>query len=72
MCLSKAYIEKDGHKQFLMTDIASVKIYGPKLVLRTLFGEKREFTGSIMEIDFTANTLRLQIAGDNIPLFKNC
>ncbi len=55
-----------------MTDIASVKIDGPKLVLRTLFGEKREFTGSIMEIDFTANTLRLQIAGDNIPLFKNC
>jgi predicted RNA-binding protein len=65
MCLSKAYIEKDGHKQFLMTDIASVKIDGPNLVLRTLFGEKRE-------IDFTANTLRLQIAGDNIPLFKNC
>lgn len=72
MCLSKAYIEKDGHKQFLMTDIASVKIDGPKLALRTLFGENREFTGSIMEIDFTANTLRLQIAGDNIPLFKNC
>ena len=55
-----------------MTDIASVKIDGPKLALRTLFGEKREFTGSIMEIDFTANTLRLQTAGDNIPLFKNC
>jgi hypothetical protein len=28
MCLSKAYIEKDGHKQFLMTDIASVQIDG--------------------------------------------
>ena len=72
MCISKAYIEKDGHKEFLMTDIASVQADGSKLVLKTLFGEKREFTGAIMEIDFTTNFLKLQLSGEYVPLVKNC
>jgi predicted RNA-binding protein len=64
MCLSKAYVEKDGRKQFLMTDIASVKVNGSKLVLKTLFGEQQELTAKIIEIDFTANCLKLQVAGE--------
>jgi predicted RNA-binding protein len=61
MCLSKAYIEKDGKKKFLMTDIASVKVDGRKLVLNNLFGEKKELTAVIREIDFTANFLKLEV-----------
>jgi predicted RNA-binding protein len=55
-----------------MTDIASVQADGSKLVLKTLFGEKREFTGAIMEIDFTTNFLKLQLSGEYVPLVKNC
>ena len=68
MCLSKAYIEKDGKKEFLMTDIASVKVNGEKLVLNSLFGEKKIFNANILEIDFTANSLRLDVSGGGLPV----
>jgi predicted RNA-binding protein len=68
MCLSKAYIEKDGKKEFLMTDIASVKVDGEKLVLSSLFGEKKIFNANILEIDFTANSLRLNFTGGGLPV----
>jgi len=68
MCLSKAYVEKDGKKEFLMTDIASVKVDGDKLVLKNLFGEKKIFSANILEIDFTANSLRLDITKGSLPI----
>ena len=68
MCLSKAYVEKDGKKEFLMTDIASVKVDGDKLVLKNLFGEKKIFSANILEIDFTDNSLRLDISGGILPI----
>ena len=64
MCLSKAYIVKDGKKKFLMTDIAAVKVDGNKLVLSSLFGDKKTFNANIMEIDFTANSLKLAVVSD--------
>ena len=67
MCLSKAYIVKDGKKEFVMTDIASVKVDGDKLVLSSLFGEKKLFSANILEIDFTANTLKLGLFGGSLP-----
>jgi predicted RNA-binding protein len=68
MCLSKAYIVKDGIKEFLMTDIALVKVDGEKLVLSSLFGEKKIFNANILEIDFTANSLRLNVPGGGLPV----
>jgi len=68
MCLSKAYIEKAGKKEFLMTDIASVKVDGRKLVLSSLFGEKKEITAVIREIDFTTSLLKLEIYGAGVPV----
>jgi predicted RNA-binding protein len=68
MCLSKAYTIKDGKKEFLMTDIASVKVDGGKLVLSSLFGDKKEFAATILEVDFTANNLRLEVTGDGLPV----
>ncbi|MCX6003125.1 MAG: CooT family nickel-binding protein [Chloroflexi bacterium] len=63
MCLSKAYVEKDNKKEFLMTDVASVTVEGSNIVLKNLFGEKKEVTGVIREIDFTGNGLRLEVSG---------
>lgn len=60
MCLSKAFIEKNGRSELLMTDIASVKVDGNNLILKTLFGEKKEVTASIREIDFTTSRMMLE------------
>ena len=68
MCLSKADVEKAGKKEFLMTDIASVKVDGTKLVLSSLFGEKKELSARILEINFTASFLKLEISGGGLPV----
>jgi predicted RNA-binding protein len=61
MCLSKAYVEIKGEKEFLMADISSVKVDGGKLVLKSLFGAQKEINARIAEIDFTNSTLKLEI-----------
>ncbi len=66
MCLSKAYVEKGGKKEFLMTDIASVKVEDGKIVLKSLFGEKKEVAATISEIDFTASVLKLELSGAGV------
>lgn len=66
MCLSKAYVEKDGKKEFLMTDISSVKVEGGKLILKSLFGEKKEITATIREVDFTSSLLKLDVSGGGL------
>lgn len=66
MCLSKAYVEKDGKKEFLMTDISSVKVEGGKLILKSLFGEKKEINASIREVDFTSSLLKLEVSGGGL------
>ena len=63
MCLSKAYVEKSGLEELLMTDIASVGVEGKKLTLKNLFGEKKEIMATIREIDFVGNSLRLEVSG---------
>ena len=63
MCLSKAYVEKSGQKELLMTDVASVGVEGKKLTLKNLFGEKKEIMATIREIDFVGNNLRLEVSG---------
>jgi predicted RNA-binding protein len=68
MCLSKAYVIKDNKKEFLMTDISSVKVDGGKLVLSNLFGEKKELAATILEVDFTANSLKLEFSKGRIPI----
>ena len=50
---------KKRKKEFLMTDIASVKVDGRKLILNSLFGEKKELNAAIREIDFTASLLEI-------------
>ena len=59
MCLSKAYIDRNGKRELLMEEIASVEIEDEKLLLKTLFGEKRKIEASIREIDFLTNRIVL-------------
>jgi predicted RNA-binding protein len=62
MCLSKAFLEENGKSKLVMEDIALVSVNNGKLVLTTLFGEKREVNATIREINFTNSRLNL-IAG---------
>ena len=62
MCLSKAYVERNGKRQLLMEEIASVDINGDRLLFRTLFGERKEIGANIREIDFMTHSILL----DNI------
>ena len=60
MCLSKAYFEKNGDKELLLEEIASVKIEGNNLLFRTLFGEQKEVKASIRQIDFVTHSIFLE------------
>jgi len=59
MCLSKAYVDRNGKRELLVADIASVKIEDKKLLLRTLFGEQKEIVANIREIDFLTHSIVL-------------
>jgi len=63
MCLSKAYIEKDGDRQLLLEEVAAVKCENDKLTLKTLFGEQKEVKAGIKEIDFMTHNIILEEAG---------
>ncbi len=60
MCLSKAYIERDGSRELLMEEVASIDIQDDTLLLKTLFGEEKEVAANIKQIDFLARNILLQ------------
>ena len=63
MCLAKAYLRKDGEKEFLMEEIAFMQIGGKKLLLRTIFGEENEVEADLKEIDFANSNINLKKLG---------
>jgi len=60
MCLSKAYIDRDGNTELVMEEIASVKIEGDKLLFKTLFGEQKEVAANIRQVDFVSHSILLE------------
>ena len=64
MCLSKAYLRKNGGRELLMEQVTSVDITDDKLVLKTLFGEQKEIVGKLRQVDFVASAIILEkVAG---------
>jgi len=60
MCLSKAYFDRNGKRELLMEEIASVNIEEDKLLFKTLFGEEKELEASIRQIDFMTHSIILK------------
>lgn len=60
MCESTVYVRKDGGEEILMSEVASVRPEGGKLVLCTILGERIEFDGSIEEIDLMGHKILLR------------
>jgi predicted RNA-binding protein len=63
MCLAKAYIGKKEEKGLLMEEIASIKVEDGKLLVTSLFGEKKEIAARIREIDFKSSDVILEKTG---------
>ena len=60
MCLSKVYAIKNGQRELVLSEIASLKIEANKLLLTTLLGERKEIQASIREIDFLTHSIILE------------
>ncbi len=60
MCLSKAYITKNGSSELLLEEVASITIEGGSLLLKTLFGEAKEVVAKVRKIDFLTHRIFLE------------
>ena len=60
MCLSNVYIDRNGEKELLLQEIASVEVSEGKLLLKTLFGESKEIRANIRQIDFLDHNILLE------------
>ena len=60
MCLSKVYVDKGDKEELLKEEIASLKIEGKKLLLKTLFGEEKEIEARIRQIDSMTHSIFLE------------
>jgi predicted RNA-binding protein len=60
MCLAKAYLGEKGEKQLLAEEVTSVRAENGRLLVTTLFGEKKEVAARIREIDFRASHIILE------------
>ena len=61
MCLSKAYVDRNGEKELVMEEIASVELTDDRLLFKTLFGEQKEIKANIRKIDFMTHNIVLEI-----------
>jgi len=60
MCLAKAYLKEKGEKELLLEEVALIEIEDKRLLLSTLFGEKREIEADLKEIDFQNSSVILE------------
>jgi predicted RNA-binding protein len=60
MCLSKAYFERNGDRELLLEEIASVTVEDNILILKTIFGEQKTIKASIRQIDFMTHSISLE------------
>jgi len=59
MCLSKAYVERNGERGLLLEEVTSLEVKDNKILLKTLFGEQKKIEASIKEIDFLNHSIVL-------------
>jgi len=60
MCLSKAYVDRNGRMELLSEEVASLEIEKGKVLVKELFGEQRVIRANIKEIDFLNGKIILE------------
>ena len=63
MCLSRVYVDRNGEREFLVGEVASVEVKDGKLIIKTLFGEQKEIEANIREVNFVSNSIVLENSG---------
>ncbi|MDP3878816.1 MAG: CooT family nickel-binding protein [Dehalococcoidales bacterium] len=58
--MSKAYVDRNGARELVMEEVASLSVEDGKIMLKTLFGERKEIVGSLREVDFLTHVLVLE------------
>lgn len=60
MCDTSAYILKSGAEELLISSIELVSIEGKQIIIRNIFGEQKEVSGSIKEINLIENKIIIE------------
>ena len=62
MCLAKAYLKENGERSLLLEEVSLIEIEDRRIILSSLFGEKKEMEAEIKKIDFQNSSVILQKA----------
>lgn len=62
MCLAKAYLKENGERTLLLEEVSLIEIEDRRLLLLSLFGEKKEIEAEIKKIDFQNSSVILEKA----------
>lgn len=60
MCLSKAYVDRNGRMEPLSEEVASLEIEKGKVLIKELFGEQKVIRANIKKIDFLNGKIILE------------
>ena len=63
MCLAKAYLKKNSERELLLEEVALIEIEDKRLLLSTIFGDKKEIEADIKQIDFQNSSIILERPG---------
>ena len=59
MCLAKVYLKGNGEKELLLESVAFMEVKNNRLLLSTIFGERKEIEAGIQEVDFQNSNIIL-------------
>ena len=57
MCLSKAFLIKNGREQLLLDSVCNVRMENGQIVLYDIIGESSSVRGIIEDVDLIRNTI---------------
>ncbi len=60
MCLSKLYVVKNGERELLMEEVASIEVEGNRILFNTLFGEQKTLVANLKQVDFMTHSIVLE------------
>ena len=60
MCLSKLYVVKNGERELLMEEVASIEVEGNRILFNTLFGEQKALVADLKQVDFMTHSIVLE------------
>ena len=60
MCETNAYIRDAGKEEIFLESISKIEVHGDRLSLTSIFGDREEISGRILEINFQGGKVLLE------------